>query len=100
MKVTSDPFATIDLPPDQLPPINKVGNYTNKTVINQSININDKPVVVIKMDHGIDAGYSGLYESSEVNDAETWAFSYTFKTYALISEVITVTIADFYQIKL
>lgn len=56
-------------------------------------------MVTFKIDHGIDVGYSGSYESSEVNDDEMWSMWYEINAYAKITETFTVSIAEFYNFK-
>lgn len=48
------------------------GNFTN-TTFTENIYVKEEPIAKLKIDHGVDVGYSGEYESSEVNPTEMWA---------------------------
>lgn len=56
----------------------------------------EEPIAKLKIDHGIDLGYSGEYSSAEVNDNEMWAASYELKAYGTVTETLTLNIANFY----
>jgi len=72
------------------------GNFTNSTIFTDKVVVEQKPLVTLKVDHGIDLGYTGEYKSAEVNDNEMWAFSYELRTYGTITETLTLNIANFY----
>lgn len=51
-------------PPADLPPLIPAGNFTNQTIFNDDVYApNDQPLVKIRVDHGVDVGYSGQYNS-------------------------------------
>jgi len=88
--------------PSELPPVEPYGNYTNQTIFNENIYVEDKQVVKFKVDHGIDIGYSGSYKSGEVDVVtypDLWALSYELNTYGKITETFTLDIANFYSFK-
>jgi hypothetical protein len=87
------------LHPNDLPPVEPYGNFTNSTVFAENVYVEDKPVVKLKIDHGVDLGYSGSYKSEEVDDDELWHISYTLNAYGKITETFTLSIADFYNLK-
>ena len=85
-------------PPSALPPVEPYGDFTNDTIIDEVIRVEEKKIVQLKIDHGVDIGYSGEYRSEEVDDgSEFWSFGYEVETYAKITETITLTVAEFYK---
>ena len=60
----------------------------------------EEPIAKLKIEHGVDVGYSGEYDSSEVNPEEMWAFKYEVKAYGTVTETLTLTVANFYTLKL
>jgi hypothetical protein len=85
--------------PVYVPPVVPYGNYTNQTIFYEKLDVEENSVVKLKIDHGIDVGYSGEYNSAEVNDNEMWALSYELKGYAKITETFTISVAEFYNFK-
>ena len=86
-------------PADEHPALVPGGNFTNDTFTDY-LYVKDEPVAKLKVEHGVDAGWSGEYTSAEVNPTEMWKFSYEVKAYCQVTETLTLTIADFYTLKL
>lgn len=53
---------------------------------------------MLKIDHGIHVGYVGIYNSSELDEKELWAISYELGVYAIVTEKVTLKIANFYTL--
>ena len=92
-----DPFT----PPEDLQPLIPAGNFTNQTIFDETLEAqNQKPLVVIRVDHGIDAGYSGKYESKEVSADALWKMSYEVRAYGKAVETINIEVAKIYRMKI
>lgn len=88
------------VPPSDLPAVRPPGNYTNSTVWKEAVEVKEEPLIKIKVDHGVDIGYSGEYKSQEVNNNELWEFNYDLSTYGKVVETINILVADFYNLKI
>jgi len=79
--------------------VEPIGNYTNSTIFTETVIVEEKPVITIKVDHGVDVGYSGQYKSAPLEGFDSiWDFNYDLKAYAKVNEKITLDIAGFYQL--
>lgn len=81
-----------------LPDVQPPGNFTNQTLIDDQVKINDyEPPVKIKVDHSIDVGYKGEYDSYPVTGVH-WNLKYWLNAYGTIRETITINIASWYEV--